>query len=459
VSLLPSTYAPARIARVAAAVALGALVAPLGSATAAPPANDGPGAPAAFSPVTAENGRPGEQQGIAELAEATFDPGVTACFGPLSFVRTVWFVVPATEAPQEITVEASGQTLDVLDLAAFVQPEGATGPLTSIANACAGAGSGGSDEAEEPTSAVTLRVPARRSVLIQVGRRGRAGQADDQRALLTLDTRQLAPPAIAPPGDAAGSRTPRARTTGPSGVSLGGATITEEDPAEPPCPSLGSVWRRIVPTRTGLRLITASGNEVSTLTVFSGTTPTANNVLDCVNRAGRGSLQMRVIGKRRKPLWIRLGTDRPEDGASASLSIVPGAGAFVVDGGPGGFDPTTGGPGGGLPSDCATADAVRTRIGGSRFAASAKRLNRLRALTLALNLRGGPVCDVEVELVGPRQRIYAATRLIRLKNGRGHVRLIRRQRLARGGYRLHVTALSRLGQRVRVRTELRGKLR
>src|SRR4051812_38313948 len=87
-----------------------------------PPPNDAPTAPMGFTQVTAENGTPQNQQGIAELAEATPDRNVPRCLGPQSFERTVWFVVPPAATPQEIEVEASGRTLDVVDLAAYVQP-------------------------------------------------------------------------------------------------------------------------------------------------------------------------------------------------------------------------------------------------------------------------------------------------------------------------------------------------
>jgi hypothetical protein len=87
-----------------------------------------------------------------------------------------------------------------------------------------------------------------------------------------------------------------------------------------------------------------------------------------------------------------------------------------------------------------------------------KQLNKRGALTIPITLNRGPVCDVTVALVGPRGRVYASGRMLRLKGGRLRVRLSRVGRLARGGYRLQVTALSRLGDHVRVRSSLRGKL-
>ncbi|MEA2421802.1 MAG: hypothetical protein QOF55_901 [Thermoleophilaceae bacterium] len=429
------------------------------AAQAAAPPNDAPSAAAAFTPVTAENGRPSEQQGIAELVEATPDPGVPQCLGASSFARTVWFVVPAAETPQEIDVEATGRTLDPIDLAAFVQFQPPSGPITALPNACSGIGAGGSDAAEEPNSGVTLRVPAHRPVLIQVGRRGGPRSADDERAVVILDTRALPAPLTPLPGDSAGPGTPKAQTSAPTSVALGGATIGDEDPAQPPCPSLGTVWRRVIPTFGGTRLISVSGNEASTLTVFGGTLPTAGNALDCVNRVGHGPLQMRVPARAKRPLWIRIGADRPPGAATASLSVGLGTGVFVVDGGPGGSDPTPGGPGAGFPTDCDTADAQHARIVGAAFGGNVKRLNRARTVGIGLRLQRGPVCDVVLDLIGPGGRVYASSRTLRLQGGNRRVALVRSRPLRRGGYRLRVSAVSRLGDSVLVPTQVRGTFR
>src|SRR3954447_14029371 len=104
---------------VGAALAVAAVPSP---AAAAPPPNDAAGTPGVFGPYTAEDGVPAEQQAVAELAEATPDGGTPRCLGPLSFERTVWYRVPEQPSPAVVTVEASGRTLDVIDLAGFVQP-------------------------------------------------------------------------------------------------------------------------------------------------------------------------------------------------------------------------------------------------------------------------------------------------------------------------------------------------
>lgn len=453
-----TTYAPARLLGVL--VLFGSIAAALAAprALAAAPPNDTQYSPGTFQPYTARNGTPRDLQAIADLAGATRDVNVTPCLGSRSFARTVWYSIPAAETPQSLTVEAAGRTLDVVDLAAFVQPEGATSAVSAIPQACAGAGSGGSDAAEEPTSAVSLHVPARRAVLIQVGRHGPRRSADDERAVLSLDARPLSVPPDSPSGDIPAATTPRAHVTRPTYVELAGSTLTEEDPATAPCPSLGSVWRRVVPSRRGVRLISAGGAGVSTLTVFSGSRPATYNALDCVNRAGPGALQMLVPTRPRRPLWIRIGADGPPEGSEATLLVEAGAGRKVIDGGRGGFDPTTGGPGGGLPTECARADAERARLTAAPFVGTAKRRNRSRALGLSLRVRGGLLCDVQVELIGPGGLVYARTAAARLKP-RLKLRLLRERALVRGGYRLHVTAISELGERVRVRTTMKGRLK
>ena len=122
------------------------------AAVAAPPSNDPPTAAGAFEVYSAVNGIPTERQAIAELAEATPDPGVVPCLGSDSFLRTVWYRIPSTQTPRELTIEASGRTLGVVDLAAFVQA-GPGQTITKLPNMCAGAGVGGGDSAGDATPA------------------------------------------------------------------------------------------------------------------------------------------------------------------------------------------------------------------------------------------------------------------------------------------------------------------
>jgi hypothetical protein len=443
-----------------------ALLAIPASATAAPPQNDAPTAPAGFTTYSAENGHPSDLQATAELQEATPDPGVPRCLGPASFARTVWFAVPPASQPQEITVEASGETLDVVDLAAFVQPPNANpaAPQTTQPNVCDGSGAGGAANSQEPTAGVSLRVPAGRAVLIQVGRRGAPGAPNNERAIVSLDDRIVTAPAIAPQGDYADASTPGVAPDAKALVPLFGATLTEDDPAEPPCPALGSVWRKLIPQKTGApqpRLITVDGNDATSLALFDGTRPTADNVLDCINRSGRGALKMLVPATlAKKQLWLSIGTDAPVEESAATVATRPGAGAYVVDGGPGGFDPTSGGPGGGFPGDCAKADASKASISGKLFRGNVKRLNKRRQLAIPFKLAKGPVCDAQLELKGPGGRVYASKRVIHIKSGRQFISLNRPRspKLVRGGYALSATGLSRTGEHVRVRGTLKARL-
>jgi hypothetical protein len=428
-------------------------MAPAG-APAAPPPNDVPLAAAAFEAYGAANGRPRDLQAVAELAEATADPGVPRCLGPRSFARTAWFRLPAAPTAQEVVVDAIGRTLAVLDVAAFVQPAGSDGVSTAVPNTCSGAGSGGSAAAEEATSGVVLRVAAGRAVLVQVGRRGAIGSLDDERALLSLDARPLAPEP-APAGDAAGAATPFLLARRTNVVPLAGATLGDEDPAQPACSAPGSVWRRIVPGGDGARLIEVKGRAARTLTVFSGTRPTDVNARDCVVRAGYGTLRMRVRAKRRQPLWIRIGTARPAPGSAATLRVSDGARETVVDGGSGGFDPTAGGPGGGLPASCERARASRARVRGPRFSPQTGRRGSLR---IAVSVRRSAICDVRLRLIGPRGHTYARARAIRL-SGRRVVRLLRVRGFVRGRYRLRVDAASELGGRTPVPAAVKGRRR
>jgi hypothetical protein len=437
------------------AAAVAALAGPIAGAAAVPPPNDSPAGAAPFQPVTAANGTPHETEAFAELAEAGPDRGIDSCLGAGSFARTVWFRVPAAPVPQEITVDAIGQTLDPVDLAAFVQRTGATSPV--IANACDGIGAGGSDAAEEPTSAVTLRVPANRDVLIQAGRRGPRGSADDERALLTLDAQPLEP-IPGPVGDAADGAAPAASTKHGTRVRLDAATITAEDPAQPPCPSLGTVWRVVKRGTPGPRLISVEGSDASTLAVFEGRHPTGDNALDCVVRAGGGPLQMRLPLRKGRPLWIRIGADGEPDGMEATLRIQDAGDTRVIDGGPGGFDPTTGGPGGGLPAACDRARIERARISGPRIRGEVKLRNKRKTFPLKVVVRGSSICDAKLNLYGPRGHIYATARAIRL-SGRKTVRLQRVRKLRKGVYRLRANALSELGGRASVRARVSGTLK
>ena len=143
-----------------AGVALAALLLVTAApAAAAPPSNDDPFAAGVFAPFTAENGTPTALQAVAELAEARPDAGVPRCLGSSSFARTVWYRVPGARRPRACSrSRRRAGTLEVVDLAAFVQAEvpaavsaaplahsSQAALLTREPNACDGVGAGGSD--------------------------------------------------------------------------------------------------------------------------------------------------------------------------------------------------------------------------------------------------------------------------------------------------------------------------
>ena len=112
----------------------------------------------------------------------------------------------------------------------------------------------------EPAPRSPLRVPPNHPVLVQVGRRGAAGTPDDERALLSLRRRADPDVHAAVAGRPRRRRSRRsARAKRPTQVPLASATITGEDPATPPCPSLGTVWRRLIPGNSGRGAISVSG--------------------------------------------------------------------------------------------------------------------------------------------------------------------------------------------------------
>ncbi|PTL54380.1 hypothetical protein [Paraconexibacter algicola] len=316
---MPARTRPSREvapARTRAALRTALALALLAAATAADaraqaPASDAPGAPAAFTTFSAENGSPTTLQAQAPLAGTSADPGVPRCLGPRSFARTSWAVVPAADRSRVVRVSALTPSLEpdeAPQLAAFVQP--AAGTQTREPQAC-DEGAGLLDR----SSAVELRVPAGRAVLVQVGQPAAARAA---RAVLELQTTDL-PAAANPPGDRAGTaRTlPLGRTRT---VPLAGATLTEEDPAQPACPAGGTVWRRVTIRRAGTYRVLATGRTLGTLTAFVGSRPRGAGARACVNRSRSDRMRLRLRLRAGNVLWLRLGVDR-SDAGSARLRI------------------------------------------------------------------------------------------------------------------------------------------
>jgi hypothetical protein len=458
-------------------------------AIAAPP-NDSPAGAGVFAPYTAPNGVPTQQEAAADLAAASADRNVPRCLGDTSFARTVWYRIPEGPVARLLTVEAVGRTAAAIDLAAFVQPlvpppppppaptptppptttpePTATPTATPVRahaaqssnvrepNQCDGIGAGGGADSPDRTSAVTMLVPGGFPVLIQVGRRGTVGTSENEQALVTLEATDVAL-APTPRGDSA--RTAPRLHKGGNFIDLAGATITEEDPAQPPCPSLGTVWRKLVPGADGQRVVSVSGSDATSLAVFSGRKPTGDDALDCVDRRTSGALQVNVPVEKRKPVWVRVGVDRFEGDEEATVTVREGEHANVINGGPGGFDPTPFGPGGGLPTVCESADANQSAVAGDRLHGLAADYNRFTDVPVTLTVSGGPLCDATLKLFGPRGHLYARGRYIVLKPKTATIALPRRRTFVAGRYHLEARGIDLFGRRVDVKTSLRGKLK
>jgi hypothetical protein len=426
------------LAHLLAALLLGALLP--AAAAAAPPPNDLPQTAALFSPYAAENGTPAELEGVIGLAEASPDPGVPSCLGRGSFLRTAWYRVPAVGVPRELTVDAIVRTATVVDLAVFVQPGPEGPPLTLRPNACAGEGAGGADAADDRVASVSVRVPAYRAVLVQVGLRRVPAAPQDEAVVLALSETLLGIDP-APAGDRAGLATPQLGRDGEDVVDLAGATTTEEDPVTAACPSLAGVWRRFVPRRGGRWTISARGRDVTSLAVFAGSRPSPEGSVDCVDREGSGTLALPVRARARRPLWIRVGTDRPARGARARVRAVPAQ--------PG--ETATGGACLAEPRPRLRAALVGVPVVPAR--------NRARELTLRLRVLRGPLCEAQLRVVGPRGRLYARTSVPVLARGVRVVRVPRVRRLVRGHYRLRISATGVARRPVSLPTALTFRLR
>ena len=73
-------------------------------------------------------------------------------------------------------------------------------------------------------------------------------------------------------------------------------------------------------------------------------------------------------------------------------------------------------------------------------------------------MSGSSICDVELRLVGPRGKLMAKGRAVRLA-GRRTVALPRLATFRKGRYRLKVTAVSQTGDRIAIRSRVGGRLR
>ena len=409
------------------------------AAAADPPPNDAPTGAAPFELYTAVGGTPTERDATADLSQATPDPGVVPCLGSNSFARTVWYRIPATQTPRELTIEASGKTLNVVDMAAFVQA-GPGQTVTRMPNVCAGDGVGGGDSAGDSTSGLTIRVGAYRDVLLQVGRHGPVGSPDDEQVLLNLYETAL-PVADGPDGDRAGSATPSIPRGGLTTVALANATTTQEDPFVPRCPAAASVWRRVRPPSSGRWTFSADGGDAATLSIFTGSRPTPASLVACVDREGPGPIVLPVPARRKRQLWVRIGTDRPVGGSIAQLRFRHAVRGDRADGGAC------------LPS------TARPRVGGRLIGAARVRAqNRGRTILFRLRVSHAPLCGARFTLTGPKGAAYArgTAGIVRSSQVIGVTRF---RKLHRGLYRLKVDSLGVGALRNPVPSTVRFRLR
>ena len=158
----------------------------------------------------------------------------------------------------------------------------------------------------------------------------------------------------------------------------------------PRCPAAASLWRRVRPPSTGRWTFTADGGDAATLSVFTGAHPTPDSAVGCVDRQGPGPLVLPIPAKRRKLLWVRIGTDRPVAGAVAQLRFRHAIAGDRLDGGAC------------LPS------IARPSVGGGLVGpAAVKRAGRSRTMVLRLRVRNGPLCGAQFTLTGPKGQTYA----------------------------------------------------
>jgi hypothetical protein len=168
-------------------------------------------------------------------------------------------------------------------------------------------------------------------------------------------------------------------------------------------------------------------------------------------------MEMIVPVRKGQTTWIRVGTDDLLANP-ATIRVGEAPAQRVVDGGSGGTDPTPGGPAGGLPGACDRPKIEQARMAGPRFSGPPGRYN-VGQVPIVVNLRGARACHAELRLYGPRGLVFAATVLPQLKEGKRTVRLGRRRSFVPGRYRLELTGLDRLGERVKVRGNVQGRLR
>ena len=289
------------------------------------------------------------------------------------------------------------------------------------------------------------------------GRPARRGRAARRRAsaLVTLDAEQVATPGR-PARRPRRHRHPAAARPRRDAVPLAGATLTDEDPAQPPCPSLGTVWRRYVPGAAAAALVTRHRLATPrTLTAFAGRVPTGDNVLDCVNRDGP---RVAADERRRSSAGSRCGSasarSRPPGGEDARVRLSDGARRDRRRRRPGRLRPDDGRPGRRPAGACDRADVTTARVTGP-----APARQRRRAATApprrrcAIRVRGASDVRRRAAPVRPGRRdLRQGGSRVRLKPGRQRSRLPRLRTIRPGRYRLRGPRRRRSrGERVVVR--------
>jgi hypothetical protein len=177
------------------------------------------------------------------------------------------------------------------------------------------------------------------------------------------------------------------------------------------------------PPSTGRWTFSADGADAGTLSIFTGAHPTPDLALGCVDRQGPGPLVLPVPAKKRKLLWVRIGTDRPVAGSVAQLRFRHAIADDRLDGGAC------------LPS------VVQPSVGGSLIGSRiVKRAGRTRTMLLRLRVKHGPLCGASFSLRGPRGATYARG-VAGIVRGTQVVSVRRIRKLKRGLYRLKVDAL------------------
>ena len=253
-------------------------------------------------------------------------PASPSASGPTRWPARPGSSCPARPNSREVTIEAVGPH-DRPDRPRRVRPgrrarpRRPPSPTSAPAAACSATTR---PRTRRPRCASAI--PAFHRVLVQVGRRGRRGSADDERALLTLEEIALAP-LEAPPGDRASTATPRiGRRRRVDRLPRRRDDVARGSRPSRRAPRSAGVWRRVTPAaRRPPHVHRARRSAWASSASSPGRSPEASQLLGCVDRDGPGALVLPVRARTRAPLWVRLGTDRPSPESEALAHLPPRA--------------------------------------------------------------------------------------------------------------------------------------